>query len=253
VEIQDKTESDPAKKYASTNEAQKDWEEAQARFDRFICRLKYSWRQTKAHDVVLILVTTAGVIAAGIVAYIYYEQLITMQRQLTASDRPWVYADVEPVFNETLVSGRLVIPLQFSLRNVGHSPASRVRIAGAIVNFTGNETPEMVQRRTCEEAQSDRVVTPMPTGVVVFPGQSPAPIRIAFNVERRSDAFVDLEVPVITGCIDYRDSTSGEHHQTGFAYQALVSPNVKGAIAGFSTISLVQFDPLTGYNFSFAN
>jgi hypothetical protein len=63
-------------------------------------------------------------------------------------------------------------------------------------------------------------------------------------------------VPIVVGCIDYQFYGSGKHHQTGFAYQVIgaAAPDINGPTkAGFSTIRLIQYDPLTGQDYSFAN
>lgn len=157
------------------------------------------------------------------------QKVLTEQiSEMRAEQRAWVYADLTPAgkffWNE---SGRLSVPILFTLHNTGHLPAQSVWVklaahAGPYFYVPGQDMKSS-QQRVCSEALRD-YGTAVPTGVVVFPGQVqsvPVPISLPSDEwTRPSSSSVSNQFGsggvTFFGCIvySYSDHSVGS---TGFA------------------------------------
>jgi hypothetical protein len=125
------------------------------------------------------------------------------------------------------------VAVQFSIDNIGHSPAVRVNIFAQLDIIYGalelsNPKPVADQQAFCEPALRGSQVTGRVgfPGTLVFPGPTifpnDSPVIESFPLESKNIVHEpgkhDYISPVIIGCVDYRFTGGDEHHQTGFVY-----------------------------------
>lgn len=240
----------------STEQAQKDWSDVVRRNRIFWESVGYQFRRTRSYEVLIAVITGAGVILAGIVAAIYWGQWNTMQLQLEATERPWVYASIAPSAEMFTGHERMGITVKISLKNTGHSPATAVRIAGFITdaNAVGSDSTEETQRRACATAANGNRI-PSSNPFVVFPDQELPLGNIGFHVEWTGQRT--FSIPVLCGCIDYKFYRASMSQQTGFAYQIVDLHENFRQVAPDATVGTVQLitfnNPLRPYEYFFAN
>lgn len=153
------------------------------------------------------------------------QRVLTEQvSEMRAEQRAWVYADLTPAgkffWNQ---SGRLSVPILFTLHNTGHLPAQSVWVkleahAGPYFYVPGQDMKSSEQRVCSEALQEYRAA--VHTGVAVFPGQVqrvPVPISLPPEEWTRpvSSQFGSGDITFF-GCIvySYSDHSVGS---TGFA------------------------------------
>jgi hypothetical protein len=169
---------------------------------------------------------TVGIFVATLVYTIYASrQWVTMQQQLELSQRPWVSVDVAArgslVFDEKGADGGL----QFTLRNLGHSPAQYVNLHFDVLPAGGSISGVLVeQKKMCDRMRdlpdnADVKDTILPGGQTVQ-GRS---LRVEkADVEKYTQRHVPVLGPFISlivfGCADYQFTFAEGHHQTGFMF-----------------------------------
>jgi hypothetical protein len=154
-------------------------------------------------------------------------QIGIMQKQLEATDRPWLKVDAPQLALPLTFDADGVMHAHFSITvsNVGKSAATNVMlIAGIVIPKQGAELftePAKMQKEACDALQSSALAA------TIFPNDSKSP-NIDINVPRSTvDERAIEQQPgpgklllpmVLYGCVDYHISSLAGHHQTGFAY-----------------------------------
>jgi hypothetical protein len=154
-----------------------------------------------------------------------------MQKQLEATDRPWLtveFENSEPFVFEK--DGRANLGMHYVIKNVGKSVAIGVMIRATMYPRdwkprAGDAFEIQRQRDLCDTSKK----RPDPTkyGFTIFPGTAavdnlrvytdPADMaKLAFVPNDSTDKYTS---PVFVGCVDYHFSYSETIHQTGFAFE----------------------------------
>jgi len=186
----------------------------------------------------------------------FQEQLSVMQSQLDAMEadqRPWMkieklepYASpIDPRLGGLRFSGSDTVgflPLNFLLKNVGHSPAFDVRVG--IGQFFGHaqNKPDLAKEEQENCAALDNAFPPTPLVVdnttfirVIFPGDEMVYNSVALAIvppllDKLEDHGKNGFPLWFYGCIRYTFANSKEPHQTSFAY--MVAHTVDAPIPG---------------------
>jgi hypothetical protein len=148
------------------------------------------------------------------------ESLREMRRQIVVTQRPWIY--VRAKISEDIAfdeERNAKIPVVFTARNFGHTPAS-VYVAAEVINLyvaEGRSRDIMAgQARLCENAKDANIPR-----IMVFPGQEVIVSNLSLPLSKEEIAkspSMRIFSPVIYGCADYSFDLSPVHHQTGFVY-----------------------------------
>jgi hypothetical protein len=156
-------------------------------------------------------------------------QTNTAQQQFEAMDRPWVVVTGPDIsFDGPVVyNDGVTLPVVFSPRNVGRSPAQNIWIESKIVpGIMGTDVSEE-RNKLCEAASKhDQIgryfLIPKDTYHQPFPlSMSGADNDSLTPQTARSQGFATLINAILIGCIDYTYESSPRHHQTAFAYDVL--------------------------------
>jgi hypothetical protein len=149
------------------------------------------------------------------------------ERTLVAGQRPWIHVDID--IDDDMVfdgNGNARIPLVFVLKNIGHSPATNVRVNAYIFLFGPNHDNPLVEHRAyCEivRRRTDRMLS-----YTLFPDEEPK--RIPYFQTIGAHQFEELReswrgrgadewrhfIPHIVGCVSYSIPFDNRQHQTGF-------------------------------------
>lgn len=149
--------------------------------------------------------------------------------------RPWITID-DVAFASALTydaQGDARITVNFTLTNVGRLPAANVVISPEIVLVFGDPFPD--QKRIADQQRS-RSPALGKLGDTLFPGRT---IVRAFNLpisrgmiqsfnEKMNKDFNEVDaakgslMASLVGCVDYKFTSGGGHHQTGFAFDLRV-------------------------------
>jgi len=172
------------------------------------------------------MITGMGTCAAALLAFaaavIFWCQLGTMQSQLVAGQRPWVYADDirinGPITND---AQGMEITLQTILKNVGHSPAQYTSVDFRIVVWDNDLSK--IATEVCKNTEIGKVN--FWNAITLFPDK-PTPYGIGEILKRsdirkiqyyfRDEKRVPITEPMIVGCVVYRLTADGEYHWTPF-------------------------------------
>ena len=135
-------------------------------------------------------------------------QLVTYQKQLEITDRPWISVIVEP---DTLsrTAKNIQAPFDLVLNNVGRSPANYV-IADATLIDSGQDATLLpkFQLEQCDVARAE--FDRFHGGDTVFPGKP---------LSRRTTTITGpINLGVLVGCAIYQYGISSVEHHTRFAY-----------------------------------
>jgi hypothetical protein len=174
----------------------------------------------------------------------FQQQLTAMQGQLDAmkaDQRPWVkIQNLEPYqspIDPQLAGLRFygspmgVLPLDFLLKNVGHSPAFDVRVAvGQFFGYAEQKT-DLAKEEQERCAAVDTAYPPRPMVVesanlipVLFPGDEASDTNTGLfilptQLNKLEDQGKNGFQLWFYGCIRYKFANSKEPHQTSFAHQ----------------------------------
>jgi hypothetical protein len=151
------------------------------------------------------------------------DQFRIMQGQLNemqAEQRPWVYPTVQIKGRIQREGPNFVIPLTWTLTNVGHLPAlsTTINVSGVVVSLPFNM--KSIPNDACDKlARTDWGSI---GGGTVFPNQTTEPQGHSPRVSQVDfkNLFDGGKDPMIVaaGCVDYRIPGTNDHHQTQFAY-----------------------------------
>lgn len=144
----------------------------------------------------------------------------TAQDTLVASNRPWLIAAPVSIFGPLeFTRGTIVLPVSYSIRNTGHSPAIKASINVEIFvpRYNVEREPEIELKSVCTRAEN----LSSQTGQAIFPtGDGP---EIQGGVSTATNFQVDSArsfiIPTIILCIAYQ-STLNENtwHHTGMIF-----------------------------------
>jgi hypothetical protein len=155
-------------------------------------------------------------------------QVGIMQKQLEATDRPWISIDAA-VSRWTFDSAHGVqVEFIFTPTNVGRSPAQNIWIDSALILATMGDDVSAAQKQRCEARAQGKIPHDLP-GYVLFPGRhydQPIGLQIS-GADTKSSKYARLTdrgiIPIaVVGCVDYVYGLSHGHHQTGFAFDILM-------------------------------
>jgi len=185
-------------------------------------------------------------------------QTQTAQQEFELSERPWVYfANVALVKPLTYDPNGAQISLQFSLKNIGHSPA-----AATWINLTAfaEHAPDFIteQKKLCDPIRS-YPPSSHAIGYTIFPGQEivlgetvyvprkQIEAEVAYWTNRFKNAKGKTTIPlfpVVVGCVDYRFEFAPGHHQTPFVFTISRRnpkyPDADFVLEPYKTISLAN-------------
>jgi hypothetical protein len=184
-------------------------------------------RYTKA----LVIVGAIGATAAIGTAWIIKGQLDAQE----ADQRPWIKVDVDLVAGSLLRSSQagraLTLPLDIQVKNVGKSPAFKIRSTVRGFLFTPGSSVLREQKRVCDDFKASRSeIGISDTNLVIFPdekrptgqimGMSTTTIvftrqLIDFTLNETREKTVDIWA---VGCAEYAFGKAGEYHQTAFIH-----------------------------------
>jgi hypothetical protein len=202
-------------------------EESLRRFGEFI---KETFRKATPGERLIAFLNVVLIVVAIVAATIYGMQLEEMQRAnrltratLELSQRPWLIADVRLVgplkFDKM---GGVTLPVWYSLKNTGHSPALKVWPSVEMFLPRNPETePNMERDKLC--ARADDSSSHM--GQAVFPsGAAPDPTSIVGTAVGKEDIqrgqiLNGFIIPTVILCIAYQATLDNEWHHTGMIFE----------------------------------
>ncbi|WP_400766192.1 hypothetical protein [Methylosinus sporium] len=140
--------------------------------------------------------------------------------EMRDEQRPWVYQAAQIKGRMIIEEDNFVIPLTWTLSNVGHLPSffTTITVKAKVEAFPANinklrfaECDEILSRPWDKQG-----------GGSVFPGQTTDPQGHSPIISRKeyADLAADGQGPAIIafGCVDYKIPGDGRHHQTRFVY-----------------------------------
>jgi hypothetical protein len=144
----------------------------------------------------------------------------TASAELELAQRPWIDFDFRIIGGLHQEADGITLKVNFSLKNIGHSPALDVfPEAIGFVAYKGhmdeNATQEDLCKRMAAAKGFDHLIPQ------IFPDRPPIvqPVIVTFN---QSDVDAakpgGFFQPVVLGCIDYHSSFSDKHLQAPFIY-----------------------------------
>jgi hypothetical protein len=207
----------------------------------------WSWTATwTAIGTCVMALFTVGIYCVGLAQWqTFQQQLTAMQGQLDAMEadqRPWVKIQkLEPYKSPIPELGGLrfngspnvgFLPLDFLLKNVGHSPAFQIRLAvGQFFGYAEQKT-DLAKEEQERCAALDTAYPPRPMVVesanlipVLFPGDEAPDNNTVLAILRTQLDKLDEGKNGFQlwfyGCIRYKFADLKEPHQTSFAYQVV--------------------------------
>ncbi len=144
------------------------------------------------------------------------------ERSLIAANRPWIKVDIEVggaiLFNDNGAN----FTLNYSLKNIGHSPATNVWVSAKAItpmfskDGTGTFNPRGELLRIIADRKND---APGPFGFALFPEETivqPMTVSISKEELARATAIGPVIYPRIVGSVSYRMGFDSQPHQSGF-------------------------------------
>jgi len=147
-----------------------------------------------------------------------YHQWKTAEKQLEASERPWVTLDVGISGPFTIDTNGANVRTKLTLQNVGHSPAIRLAIWTRFYPHTlSNRDAAIERQKVCANA----LIDPTITGTLFQESKVPSDIPRGDYVLQIEKAELDnmiksrgLIAPTIMVCVVYRTTFNDEPHHT---------------------------------------
>jgi len=151
----------------------------------------------------------------------------TAYETLVVTNRPWISVDIGVVGDFVFTQQNEVrVAFEFTLKNVGSSPAANVEVDAKLISFLGDVRP--IQKEIADKNRS-RPGQLGHSGITIFPGEVVVqryslPISWeeieAFNQKFAEDTDGILKPfwlrPILVGCVDYKFTFAEGHRQTGF-------------------------------------
>lgn len=161
------------------------------------------------------------------------QQSNTIQRQLEATDRPWITDTVRSASEFTASNGAFSWAVTIRAENVGHSVATAIFPQAKLIAIQGADfidAPRRKARELCDEvsARFEKVKKdPVVWSNAIFPGDSseftsnPILWPSEINSATTFDGGVKVGrsvIPMLIGCVEYHYATSEKPHKTWFVY-----------------------------------
>lgn len=177
--------------------------------------------------------TWVAVLAASVYAGIAAYQLgevrkanVIARQQLEASARPWlsvdsvsISVDNDFIFQKNFIQSSVAI----HIKNIGHSPATNVRIFPQLQLEATQTTPSIdAVKSMCDGVGSQTTIEGL--GETIFPDREGQPVGYLVGLQRKDvdrywqDQPNRPDVLQIMGCVAYRSPLSGKPYYTGFIY-----------------------------------
>jgi hypothetical protein len=145
------------------------------------------------------------------------------ERALVASNRPWVKVEPTAIGDIVYNVNGANFPIQYTLSNIGHAPATNVwidaRIAAPAIGVDGSYDP---RSELLKEIASLKARPPVGFGVTLFPGEAisqTVTVSIGADELKRITQKVQFIFPTIFGAADYRIGFDDKAHDTGFMFR----------------------------------
>jgi hypothetical protein len=181
--------------------------------------------------------TKALVIVGAIGATIALGTLWVIKGQLDAQEadqRPWIKVEVDLGGGSLLRSDSshaLTLPLDIQVKNVGKSPAFKIRAAVRGFLFTPGSSVLAEQKRVCDGFKSSRPeIGISDTDLVIFPDEKRptgqimgmSTTAIFFTPQLIDKTLIETREKTLdiwaVGCAEYAFGKASEYHQTAFIY-----------------------------------
>jgi hypothetical protein len=171
-----------------------------------------------------------------------------MQKQLVASERPWVSAKISLFEPLSFTDKGGIIGVAAVMRNVGHSPAIDVRFASKVVVAYGAEDLQRRQVEYGEFWKKRSTAGGLPGNTISPADEHPYREFAGFDSDEIKTGLAKTSIPgevapTLIICIDYLYYSTQEHHQTWYAYP-LGKPDPKRPTLGCH-FSLLPVRPRT--------
>jgi hypothetical protein len=192
------------------------------------------WFKTYQTSVVGIIGPIA-ILSAAIFAWTGVQRQIANQQQIfQAQQRPWVYASNISIADPILHGpDGIQIALNFTLKNVGHSPAQHTFI-GFHTYFYLVEFSAAIER-ACQSAEQEmNAITVFPDDPVVQGKNVTTPQVDIEKVQAELKGIKGSIVPTIVACVSYQFPGDDKFHHTPYALTLGMAD--KGAARGCCTI-----------------
>jgi hypothetical protein len=181
----------------------------------------------------------------------------------TIGVRPWIKVKPQISGPLDLSSGLGILPIDFTLINVGRSPAFNIQLGvWGFLGFPGQIDLFTEQKERCERLRHQPLDNPA-RGMLLFPGERRNENEAAFggslvpgisetDIRRSGIASSKKELDIWTyGCADYTFGVGEIHHQTGFVYRlgrVIDRPGMNAALTfGIDPSTLIPADHLELY------
>lgn len=152
-------------------------------------------------------------------------QVRIMQRQLEATDRPWIkVVSAEPRSQYSLVeespgSFRATVDILLRMKNVGRSVANNISVRGELTFSTGQTQVLNEQERICDPRNSFAAALGILTGgwppISLFPDDDTG----QFQIQGTGTMHLGIIEPKLIGCVEYFAAGNTFRHYSSFAYR----------------------------------
>jgi hypothetical protein len=140
---------------------------------------------------------------------------------LVASNRPWVKADVRMCGPINYNVNGANFHMEFSVENVGRSPATNVNIRLKVVSSFSEDKPWNPTKEFENYIGEIKQAPPMPFGFTVFPSEQRLQrVSTSMTNEQIADATkrINAIYPKVIGAIAYKTGFDDDVHLTGFSF-----------------------------------
>jgi hypothetical protein len=157
------------------------------------------------------------------------QQLVTMQKQLEMTDRPWIKVDLKTIGPLRFINenAQFDVPFRITMKNIGRSVATKVRWRLETFLIRDMEMFQEPLRR--QKVILDKLAStkpdPLEESESIFPddermnaSSAGAAVTVeAFNY--RKSATITNILPFVVGCVEYQFASSADRHYTCFNYR----------------------------------
>ncbi len=155
------------------------------------------------------------------------ESADVFKANFVASNRPWLYIDAKIKGPIDFMREPIMVPIEYTVTNSGHSPALSVWITAELIVHNLGRAAWDIQRDYCDGMRrtflENQVGDPKAARVVAFPYRpyietayyqiDPEQLRAAINV---TGSYAQS---LLIGCVNYRTSVDSDAHQTRFIFE----------------------------------
>jgi hypothetical protein len=165
-------------------------------------------------------------------AALMQDQLGVFNKQLEATDRPWLKVDVQAPQSFRRTGDSLSLVLVITIKNVGKSVATNIETPFRIYpQAWGTDVFQEPIKQQADLCKGRLASGQNPSRLALFPDEQVTEgasgtfaLSEAIEISKRTfpkELKYQGALPIIVGCVDYQFVTSPRHHQTGFIYQLI--------------------------------